>query len=106
MELHQKDMEKLENELQTQIKLCNKLTEECEDYKSRIIELEKELTCERRKKEDHVKKIHFEIEKGKYKIRSGICILHGQRHKCSTCQKFGFNLILMFIILSERRSLK
>jgi len=64
MELHQKDMEKLENDLQTQIKLYNKLTEECESYKSKIIELEKELTHEKRKKEDHAKKIHSEIEKG------------------------------------------
>lgn len=66
MELHEKDVEKLGNELQTQIKLCNKLTEECENCKSKIIELEKELTCERKKKEDHVKKVHSEIEKGKY----------------------------------------
>lgn len=66
IESHQKDMEKLENELQTQIKLCNKLTKECEDFKSKIIELEKDLMYERRKKEDHVKKIHSEIERGKY----------------------------------------
>lgn len=65
MELHQKDMEKVENELQMQIKLCNKLTEECDGYKGKIMELEKELTHERRKREDHVKKIHSEIEKGK-----------------------------------------
>lgn len=65
MESHQKDMEKLENELQTQIKLCNKLTKESEDFKSKIIELEKDLVYERRK-EDHVKKIHSEIERGKY----------------------------------------
>lgn len=66
MESHQKDIEKLENELQTQIKLCDKLTKECEDLKSKIIELEKDLVYERRKKEDHVKKIHSEIERGKY----------------------------------------
>lgn len=66
MESHQKDMEKLENELQTQIKLCNKLTKESEDFKSKIIELEKDLVYEKRKKEDHVKKIHSEIERGKY----------------------------------------
>lgn len=66
MELHQKDMEKLENELQTQIKLCNRLSKECESFKSKIIELEKDLAHERRKKEDHAKKIHSEIERGKY----------------------------------------
>ncbi|KYN16182.1 PREDICTED: protein MLP1-like [Trachymyrmex cornetzi] len=65
IESHQKDMEKLENELQTQIKLCNKLTKECEDFKSKVIELEKDLVYERRKKEDHVKKIHSEIERAK-----------------------------------------
>lgn len=56
----------MENELQTQIKLCNKLTKESEDFKSKIIELEKDLVYEKRKKEDHVKKIHSEIERGKY----------------------------------------
>jgi len=68
MESYQKDIEKLENELQTQVKLCNKLTKECEDFKSKIIELEKDLVNERKKKEDHVKKIHSEIERGKYRI--------------------------------------
>ncbi|XP_050457860.1 repetitive organellar protein-like isoform X2 [Cataglyphis hispanica] len=65
IELHHKDVEKLENELQTQLKLCNKLTKECEDFKSKIIELEKDLIYERRKKEDHMKKIHSEIERVK-----------------------------------------
>ncbi|KMQ95622.1 centrosomal protein, partial [Lasius niger] len=65
IESHHKDVEKLENELQIQIKLCNKLTKECEDFKSKIIELEKDLIYERRKKEDHVKKIHSEIERAK-----------------------------------------
>lgn len=65
MESHQKDLEKLDNELQTQVKLCTNLTKECEDLKSKIIELEKDLAYERRKKEDHVKKIHLEIERGK-----------------------------------------
>lgn len=74
IELHHKDVEKLENELQTQIKLCNKLTKECEDFKSKIIELEKDLVYERRKKEDHMKKIHSEIERAKeealYELRN------------------------------------
>ncbi|XP_012527288.1 centrosomal protein of 152 kDa isoform X2 [Monomorium pharaonis] len=65
VELHQKDVEKLENELQTQVKLCNKLTEECEDFKTKIIELEKDLVSEKRKKEDYLKKIHLEIERTK-----------------------------------------
>ncbi|GAB1862967.1 Centrosomal protein of 152 kDa [Camponotus japonicus] len=65
IESHHNDVEKLENELQTQIKLCNKLTRECEDFKSKIIELEKDLVYERRKKEDHMKKIHSEIERAK-----------------------------------------
>ncbi|XP_011637731.1 centrosomal protein of 152 kDa-like isoform X1 [Pogonomyrmex barbatus] len=65
MESQHKNVEKLENELQTQNKLCNKLTKECEDFKSKIIELEKDLMYERRKKEDHVRKIHLEIERAK-----------------------------------------
>lgn len=68
MELQQKDVEKLESELQNQVKLCNKLTKECEDFRSKIIELEKDLVYERRKKEDHIKKIHLEIERGMYLI--------------------------------------
>lgn len=70
VESYRRDMEKAGNELQTQIKLCNKLTAECEGYKSKIMELEKEMTHERRKKEDYVKKIHSEIEKGKGISRS------------------------------------
>ncbi|XP_072750863.1 uncharacterized protein [Anoplolepis gracilipes] len=65
IESHHKDVEKLENELQTQIKLCNKLTGECEDFRSKIIELEKDLIYEKRKKEDYMKKIHSEIERAK-----------------------------------------
>lgn len=65
IESHHKDMEKLKSDLQTQVKLCNKLTKECEAFKSQIIELEKDLVHERRKKEDHVKKIHLEIERAK-----------------------------------------
>ncbi|XP_029176103.1 centrosomal protein of 152 kDa-like [Nylanderia fulva] len=65
IESHSKDVEKLENELQMQIKLCNKLTQECDDFNSKIIELEKDLAYERRKKEDYVKKIHSEIERAK-----------------------------------------
>ncbi|XP_014479713.1 PREDICTED: centrosomal protein of 152 kDa-like isoform X2 [Dinoponera quadriceps] len=65
IESHQKNVEKLESELQIQVKLCNKLTKECESFKSKIIELEKDLAYERRKKEDHTKKIHSEIERAK-----------------------------------------
>lgn len=68
IEAHQKNIEKLESELQTQVKLCNKLTNECESFKSKIMELEKDLAHEKRKKEDHTKKIHSEIERGKYRI--------------------------------------
>lgn len=69
-ELHQNDIEKLENELKTQVKLCNRLNKECESSKSKVIELEKDLAHERRKREDHAKKIHSEIERGKYRIRT------------------------------------
>lgn len=66
IELHQKDIEKLQIDLETQIQLRNKLVKECEDYKNKIIELEKNLTYEKRKKEDYTKKIYFEIERGTY----------------------------------------
>lgn len=66
IELHQKDIEKLQIDLETQIKLRNKLVKECEDYKNKIIELEKNLTYEKRKKEDYTKKIYSEIERGTY----------------------------------------
>ncbi|XP_020292386.1 putative leucine-rich repeat-containing protein DDB_G0290503 isoform X1 [Pseudomyrmex gracilis] len=65
IELHQKDIEKLQIDLETQIQLRNKLVKECEDYKNKIIELEKNLTYEKRKKEDYTKKIYFEIERAK-----------------------------------------
>lgn len=65
-ESHQKDVEKLENELQTQNKLYNKLIKESESFKSKIIDLEKDLAYEKKKKEDHTKKIHSEIERGMY----------------------------------------
>lgn len=81
MDLHQKDVEKLENELQTQVKLCNILTKECEDFKSKIIELEKDLVHERRKKEDHVKKIHLEIERGEYETQEAQNIFYGNHDK-------------------------
>lgn len=66
IESHQKNVEKLESELQIQVKQCSKLTKECESFKNKIIELEKDLAHERRKKEDHTRRIHSEIERGKY----------------------------------------
>lgn len=66
IESYQKNIEKLEGELQAQVKLCNKLTKECEFSKSKVIELEKDLVHEKRKKEDHTRKIHSEIDRGKY----------------------------------------
>lgn len=66
IESHHQNVEKLEKELQTQIKLCNKLNKECESFKDKTFELEKDLAHERRKKEEHTRKIHSEIERGKY----------------------------------------
>ncbi|XP_032690124.1 putative leucine-rich repeat-containing protein DDB_G0290503 isoform X2 [Odontomachus brunneus] len=65
IESHQKNVDKLESELQIQVKQCSKLTNECESFKNKIIELEKNLAHERRKKEDHTRRIHSEIERAK-----------------------------------------
>ncbi|KAF7384541.1 hypothetical protein HZH68_014153 [Vespula germanica] len=62
---HQKDIEKLEYELETQKKFIDKLIKECETYKNKIMELQKDLATEKRKKEEYTKKIHQEIERAK-----------------------------------------
>ncbi|KAL2738871.1 golgin subfamily A member 4-like isoform X1 [Vespula squamosa] len=62
---HQKDMEKLEYELETQKKFIDKLNKECESYKNKIMELQKDLVSEKRKKEEYTKKIPQEIERAK-----------------------------------------
>lgn len=63
LEIHKTDMEKLTNELTTQMKIVSRLTNECDGQKKKIIELEKDLSCERRKKSEYLQKIHDEIEK-------------------------------------------
>ncbi|KOC67365.1 Centrosomal protein of 152 kDa [Habropoda laboriosa] len=65
LEEREKDIEKYEHDLQAQVKVADMLTEECDRYKSRVIELEKDLNYERKKKEEYTKKIHQEIERAK-----------------------------------------
>lgn len=60
----EKDIEKYQHDLRAQVKIAEKLTEECDTYRSKVIELEKDLNYERKKKEEYTKKIHQEIEKG------------------------------------------
>ncbi|XP_076300857.1 uncharacterized protein LOC143219010 isoform X2 [Lasioglossum baleicum] len=60
-----KEREKYEHDLQVQVKIAKKLTQECDTYKSKVMELEKDLSYERKKKEEHTKKIHQEIERAK-----------------------------------------
>ncbi|EFN84425.1 myosin heavy chain, skeletal muscle isoform X2 [Harpegnathos saltator] len=79
IESYQMNVEKLEGELQTQVKLCNKLTKECESLKSKIIELEKDLAYEKRKKEDHTRKIHSEIERAKEEALSELRNAHSNQ---------------------------
>lgn len=67
LEEREKDIEKYQCDLQAQVKIAEKLTEECDMYKSKVLDLEKDLNCERKKKEEYTKKIHQEIERGKYK---------------------------------------
>ncbi|CAK9826361.1 Centrosomal protein of 152 kDa [Anthophora retusa] len=65
LEEREQDIKKYECDLQAQVKIAEKLTEECDTYKSRVIELEKDLSYERKKKEEYTKKIHQEIERAK-----------------------------------------
>ncbi|XP_012147643.1 uncharacterized protein LOC100883073 isoform X3 [Megachile rotundata] len=65
LEEREKDIEKYEHDLQAQVKIVEKLTEECDTYRSKVIELEKDLNNERKKKEEYTKKIHQEIERAK-----------------------------------------
>ncbi|XP_034189267.1 uncharacterized protein LOC117608360 isoform X1 [Osmia lignaria lignaria] len=65
LEEREKDIEKYERDLQAQVKIVEKLTEECDTYRSKVIELEKDLNFERKKKEEYTRKIHQEIERAK-----------------------------------------
>lgn len=65
LEEREKDIEKFERDLQAQVKVAEKLTRECDAYRSKVIELEKDLSYERKKKVEYTKKIHQEIERGK-----------------------------------------
>ncbi|XP_066590213.1 putative leucine-rich repeat-containing protein DDB_G0290503 isoform X2 [Prorops nasuta] len=60
-------LEKLQRDLQAQMKITEKLSQECEMFRNKAMELEKDLSRERKKKEEHSKKIHEEIEKAKQK---------------------------------------
>ncbi|XP_076236772.1 uncharacterized protein LOC143180718 isoform X2 [Calliopsis andreniformis] len=61
----EKDIEKYEHDLQAQVKIAEKLTQECDTFRSKVIELEKDLSYERKKKIEYTKKIHQEIERAK-----------------------------------------
>lgn len=66
LEEREKDIEKYERDLQAQVKMTEKLTRECDSVRGKVMELEKDLSHERKKKEEHTKKIHQEIERGKW----------------------------------------
>ncbi|XP_015610581.1 centrosomal protein of 152 kDa [Cephus cinctus] len=59
------EMEKVAKDLEVQIKVTERLSREGDNYRSKIIELERDLAEERKKKEDYTKKIHTEIERAK-----------------------------------------
>lgn len=65
LEEREKDIEKYEYDLRAQVKIVEKLTQECDTYRCKIMELEKDLSHERKKKEEYTKKIHQEIERGR-----------------------------------------
>lgn len=64
LESQKEYMDKMKNDLEIQVKIVSRLTKESESNKARIMELEKDLSNERKKKEEYTKKIHEEIEKG------------------------------------------
>lgn len=63
-ELKEQLLEKRELELSKQLKLVAKLSNDCEKYRNKIIELEKDVELERRKRTEHARMTHIEIEKG------------------------------------------
>ncbi|XP_076676804.1 uncharacterized protein LOC143373430 isoform X3 [Andrena cerasifolii] len=65
LEEREKDIEKYEHDLQAQVKITEKLTQECDSVRGKVMELEKDLNHERKKKEEYTKKIHQEIERAK-----------------------------------------
>ncbi|XP_017880531.1 centrosomal protein of 152 kDa isoform X2 [Ceratina calcarata] len=72
----EKDIDKYENDLRAQVKIIERLTGECDTYRSKVIELEKDLNCERKKKEEYTKKIHQEIERAKEEALSELRNAH------------------------------
>ena len=64
LDLKEQMLEKREQELIKQTKLVEILSNDCEKYRNKIIELEKDIELEKRKKTEHAKLIHMEIEKG------------------------------------------
>ncbi|XP_012280408.1 golgin subfamily B member 1 [Orussus abietinus] len=65
LEGRKQEMEKMAIDLSTQIKVTERLSKECENYRSKVNELEKELSQEKKKRDEYTKKIHTEIERAK-----------------------------------------
>ncbi|XP_057317947.1 centrosomal protein of 152 kDa-like isoform X2 [Microplitis mediator] len=65
LEMQKQEIDYVKLELESQIKITQRLTHECESYKKKIIELEKDLSYERKKKVEYARKIHEEIERAK-----------------------------------------
>lgn len=66
IEMRKQEFEKTIKDLETQTKVTERLTKESESFRNRVTELEKDLACERKRRDEHVKKIHVEIERGKF----------------------------------------
>ncbi|KAG7206544.1 hypothetical protein KM043_003887 [Ampulex compressa] len=73
------DAERLEMELQTQTKLVDGLRKECEAYRAKVMEAEKELGFERKRKEGYTKRIHEEIERAKEEALEELRSAHPNR---------------------------
>ncbi|XP_063980474.1 centrosomal protein of 152 kDa [Diachasmimorpha longicaudata] len=64
-EAQKAELERTKRECEVQIKITARLTLECEAHKNKIIELEKDLSSERKHRVEYRKKIDAEIERAK-----------------------------------------
>ncbi|XP_034951220.1 putative leucine-rich repeat-containing protein DDB_G0290503 [Chelonus insularis] len=64
-EIQKNEIDHIKSNLEVQLKINKRLTQECESLKKKNIELEKDLSYERRKKLENTRKIHQEIERAK-----------------------------------------
>ncbi|CAD6224690.1 GSCOCG00005504001-RA-CDS [Cotesia congregata] len=79
LESQKQEIDYVKLELEAQIKITQRLTGESESYKKKIIELEKDLSYERKKKVEYTRKIHEEIERAKEEALAELRNAHPER---------------------------